>query len=69
MEEAGAGEEGSRGPEWGGRQEGLRAQRGPFFSLPAAERSARLLRCEDALTQCRTLWLVAPRASGRRIPA
>ena len=39
---------------WGGRQEGLRAQRGPFFGLPAAERSARLLRCEDALTQCGT---------------
>ncbi|XP_032160313.1 uncharacterized protein LOC116568777 [Mustela erminea] len=29
-EEAGAGKEGSRGPAWGGRQEGLRALCGPF---------------------------------------
>ncbi|XP_047692694.1 uncharacterized protein LOC125153521 [Prionailurus viverrinus] len=49
-EEAGAGKEGSRGPAWGGRQEGLRALRGPFFTLHAARRRARLLRREDVRT-------------------
>lgn len=47
------GKEGSRGPAWGGRQEGLRALCGPFFSLKPAARRARLLRCEDARTSSR----------------
>lgn len=67
------GKVGSRGRAWGGRRAGLRAECGPFCSLPGSERRAGLRLREDALTARDAGWAGAeparPRLERAAVPA